>query len=181
MRRIIKIVTQEEYQEWLAGRTAFYMDNVRGTDADPRKGKLLDLEIRQRAKELSSDFSKALSTEATDEDMQISLKHVFYNTGSAALSELSNYELDNLASLMKKNSGTTVELQGHTDSSGDDAANMALSQQRAQNVRDYLGRKGIENNRLVSKGYGETVPVESNDTEEGRAANRRTELRIISK
>jgi len=82
---------------------------------------------------------------------------------------------------MKANTNAKVELRGNTDSTGDDAANMALSQRRADNVRNYLGTKGIESNRLVSKGYGETVPLESNDTEEGRAANRRTELRIISK
>jgi len=181
MRRIIEIVTQEEYKEWVASKSSFYMDNVRGTDADPRKGQLLDVEIRQRAKELSFDFSKALTSEAGDEDKLIQLKHVFYQTGSAALSELSNYELDNLASIMKSNPTTVVELRGNTDNTGDDAANMALSQRRADNVMAYLSRKGIDQNRLVSKGYGETVPLESNESVEGRAANRRTELRIISK
>lgn len=180
MRRIVEIVTKEEYEEWLAGRSAFYMDNIRNTDADPRKGQLLDVEIQQRAKELTEDFSKAISTEG-DGDVLIQLKHVFYQTGSAALSELSNYELGNLVSLMKKNSSVAVELRGHTDSTGDDAANMQLSQTRAENVRSYLVRNGIDPSRLTGNGYGETIPLESNDTEEGRAANRRTELRIISK
>jgi len=181
MRRVIEIVTMEEYNDWVASRSSYYMDNIRGTEDDPRLGQLLDVEIRQRAKELRSDFTKALSDDSTSDDMTIQLKHVFFETGSAALSQLSNYELDNLATIMKANTNAKVELRGNTDSTGDDAANMALSQRRADNVRNYLGTKGIESNRLVSKGYGETVPLESNDTEEGRAANRRTELRIISK
>ena len=179
MRRVIEIVTKEEYDEWVASRTSFYMDNVRGTDEDPRKGQLLNVEIKQRAKELTNDFTSALSSD--DIGQVIDLKHVFFDTGSASLSKLSNYELDNLAKLMKDNMSAKVELAGHTDSTGDDAANMVLSQQRADSVRDYLAGKGIDTNRLVGKGYGETVPRETNDTEEGRAANRRTELRIISK
>lgn len=179
MRRVVKIVSREEYNIWLEGQKSTYLSTVRGTEADPRLGQLLDFEIKERAQELKADFSNALSSEKA-EDKTILLKHVFYNTGSASLSDLSRYELDNLTDILKANSNVTVELAGHTDSQGDDASNLVLSQNRAQNVMDYLTNKGLESSRLRFTGYGETSPIGDNSTDEGRELNRRTELRIIS-
>jgi len=179
MRRVVKIVTREEYNDWLETQQSTYMTTVRGTEADPRLGQLLDVEIKERAMELRADFKNALDSE-NDADKTILLKHVFYNTGSAALSDLSKYELDNLTNILKSNDNVTVELAGHTDSQGDDASNMDLSQNRAQNVMDYLKNKGLDDSRLRYTGYGETSPIGDNGTEEGRVLNRRTELRIIS-
>lgn len=179
MRRILKIVSKEEYNDWLAGQTSTYMSSVRNTANDPRLGQLLDIEIRDRAIELKSDFQSALEAE-TEEERTILLKHVFYNTGSSSLSDLSKYELDNLTSIMRANPDVSVELRGHTDSEGDDTMNMTLSENRAQNVTDYLVGKGVDVKRLVRAGYGETLPMGDNGTEDGRKENRRTELRIIS-
>ncbi|MBK9152273.1 MAG: OmpA family protein [Saprospiraceae bacterium] len=181
MRRVIEVVSREEYETWIAGQKSFYLENIRGTAADPHKDKLFSNEIKLRARELKSAMEAALKETATDADKTIQLKHVFYKTGSDELSDLSKYELDNLADLMQKNAGVRVELGGHTDNTGDPAANLTLSQKRADNVRAYLINKGIDAARLVSKGYGQDKPLESNDTEEGRQKNRRTELRIISK
>lgn len=181
MRRIIEVVSREEYETWIAGQKSFYLENIRGTAADPHKDKLFSNEIKLRARELKSAMEVALKETATDADKTIQLKHVFYKTGSDELSDLSKYELDNLADLLQKNAGVRVELGGHTDNTGDPAANLTLSQKRADNVRAYLINKGIDAARLVSKGYGQDKPLESNDTEEGRQKNRRTELRIISK
>lgn len=72
-----------------------------------------------------------------------------------------------------------VEIGGHTDNVGDDSSNQVLSDNRAKAVRDWLIENGIAADRLTHKGYGETEPIASNDTEEGRAQNRRTELKII--
>ncbi len=179
MRRILKVVTRDEYNNWIAEQQSTYMTTIRGTDADPRKGQLLDFEIKERAQELRADFQNALDSENAD-DKTILLKHVFYNTGSAALSDLSKHELDNLANILKSNSGVIVELAGHTDSQGEDASNLELSQNRAENVMNYLNNKGLDNSRLRYTGYGETLPLGNNDTAEGRELNRRTELRIIS-
>jgi len=147
MRRVVKIVTREEYDDWLETQNSTYLTSVRGTDADPRKGQLLDVEIKQRAQELKADFQNALDSEI-DSDKTILLKHVFYNTGSAALSDLSKYELDNLTDILNANSNVTVELAGHTDSEGDDAMNLELSRNRAQNVMNYLTNKGLDASRL---------------------------------
>lgn len=181
MRRLIKVVSKSEYEAWLATQKSTYMKTVRGTDADPRKGqRLLDNEIRARKVELKNDFKTAF--DAADFDKQIvALKHVFYNTGSASLDLLSKYELNNLKSILADNPTAKVELRGHTDNQGDDAMNMTLSESRAGNVRQYLIDNGVSADRLVAKGFGETKPLESNDTAEGRKMNRRTELRIISK
>jgi cytochrome c oxidase subunit 2 len=180
MKRIVEIVSREEYEEWLAGKTPFY-PSVRGTEVDPLKGeRLLGFEIEQRKQELSSDFMSAIAPDATDESRTIQLKNVFYNTGSAALDDLSRYELDYLASLMKDKPSVQVVLGGHTDNTGDDAANLALSESRASNVANYLLQKGIGGDRIVAKGFGELSPLDTNETDEGRANNRRTELTVVS-
>jgi OOP family OmpA-OmpF porin len=83
--------------------------------------------------------------------------------------------------VMKANPTVRVELHGHTDSVGSDAYNQALSERRANAVRDYLVSKGIDSNRLTVKGLGEEDPVATNATPEGRAKNRRVELNIISR
>jgi cytochrome c oxidase subunit 2 len=140
---------------------------------------LLDIEIKERAKELKSDFQNALSSESKD-DKTILLKHVFYNTGSAALSDLSKYELDNLTGILKANPTVKVELAGHTDSQGDESSNLELSKNRAQNVMNYVLDKGLDASRLIYTGYGETLPIGDNGTDAGREQNRRTELRIVS-
>jgi outer membrane protein OmpA-like peptidoglycan-associated protein len=88
----------------------------------------------------------------------------------------SNVELDKLTKLMFVNPTLRIEVGGHTDNAGSDADNLKLSDQRANAVRDFLVKKGIEAARITAKGYGETQPMATNDTEEGRALNRRTEV-----
>jgi OOP family OmpA-OmpF porin len=72
-----------------------------------------------------------------------------------------------------------IEVGGHTDNVGNDAANQKLSEQRANAVREFLIAKGIDGTRIVAKGYGETKPIATNETEEGRAQNRRTEVTVL--
>lgn len=101
-----------------------------------------------------------------------------FRTASATIEADSNAFLDALADIVARCPGMVVEVGGHTDSIGGEAANLALSERRAAQVADYLVGKGIERGRLVAKGYGEAAPVASNDTAEGRAKNRRIEFRI---
>jgi outer membrane protein OmpA-like peptidoglycan-associated protein len=88
-------------------------------------------------------------------------------------------ELDRLATLLKNNPEKKIEIGGHTDNVGSDEANLTLSNNRAQSVVDYLVKKGIAVNRLTAKGYGESVPIATNDTDAGRSKNRRTEFSVI--
>jgi OmpA-OmpF porin, OOP family len=75
----------------------------------------------------------------------------------------------------------SIEISGHTDNIGVDAANLKLSDDRAKSVVEYLTGKGVATSRFSAKGYGETKPVVTNDTEEGRALNRRVEFIILKK
>jgi outer membrane protein OmpA-like peptidoglycan-associated protein len=87
--------------------------------------------------------------------------------------------LDKLASTLSEYNKTMIQVAGHTDSVGAHAYNMKLSQQRADSVKSYLTSKGVPSNRLVTVGAGPDHPVASNDTEEGRAQNRRVEITIV--
>ncbi|MBI5915533.1 MAG: OmpA family protein [Bacteroidetes bacterium] len=179
MRKLVRIVSEEEYGKWIKEQQPFYLSNVRGKDFDPRKDELLDVEIRQRKQDFDSSVDKALSA-AKPEEKIIRLDHVYFETGSAKLSDLSKYELDNLVAVLNKYPKMTVEVAGHTDNVGDAAANLSLSQTRAKSVYDYLTGKGIAGTRLTARGYGQSKPVDTNDTEEGKAKNRRTEFQILT-
>jgi len=87
--------------------------------------------------------------------------------------------LDDVVLILERNPAMEVEIQGHTDSIGDAAYNQGLSEKRAKAIMDYLASHGIASYRLSAKGYGETLPIASNETEEGRAQNRRVQLRRI--
>ena len=112
---------------------------------------------------------------------KIILRNVFYKTDSFALDSRSRVELDKVVNLMTSNPTLSVEIGGHTDNVGTAAYNISLSGRRAEEVVKYLVSKGIGSERISARGYGLTVPVASNDTEEGRAKNRRTELKILAK
>lgn len=108
----------------------------------------------------------------------ITLRNIFFNTASAELLPASNTELDKLLRLMKANPSMRIEVAGHTDNVGADPDNQRLSEQRAAAVAKFLTSYGIDAARVTSTGYGESRPVASNETEEGRALNRRTEVLV---
>ena len=108
---------------------------------------------------------------------QFRLNNVFFETNSAVLEEISKQELQIVADWMITLEDTVIfELQGHTDNRGSEAWNLTLSQQRADAVRNYLISIGIPDERLIARGFGMTRPIDTNETEEGRANNRRTEV-----
>ena len=87
--------------------------------------------------------------------------------------------LDQVAQTLSSYNQTYIDVLGHTDSTGSDAYNQALSQRRAQSVSDYLNSHGVALARIGIRGYGETQPIASNDTEAGRAENRRVEIKVV--
>lgn len=102
-----------------------------------------------------------------------------FETGKAVLQPEAYVVLDQLVEYLKRKDDEKIELGGHTDNVGGAAKNLVLSQDRANAVRDYLISKGIAPERLTAKGYGLTQPIEDNRTADGRAANRRTEVKIL--
>ncbi|MEY4604166.1 MAG: hypothetical protein RIT43_1458 [Bacteroidota bacterium] len=109
---------------------------------------------------------------------KVALRNIFFDVGKAVLRPESNSELDRLAKLMKDVPGLKIEISGHTDNTGSATVNETLSQSRAEAVVTYLTSKGIPSSRLTAKGYGSSKPVATNNTDEGRQLNRRTEFEI---
>lgn len=104
--------------------------------------------------------------------------NITFRTGSADLAGNFLNVLDGVATVLKKYSKTQLNVDGHTDSVGSESLNQSLSERRAQSVAFYLADQGIDRARIRAIGYGESRPVASNGTSEGRAANRRVELWI---
>jgi cytochrome c oxidase subunit 2 len=182
MRKLVKIVEQDEYEEWLKAQQSYYLTTIAGTDQDPWpiNGELPSVLTKARSAEFMADMNKAMTTDK-DAERIVLLKYVMYDTGKSSLDALSRYQLNDVAKVMKDNPDLRIELRGHTDSQGDDDGNMALSQSRSASAYSFLVDKGIAADRMVSLGFGETLPLGDNATEEGRQLNRRTELKVIAK
>ncbi len=110
---------------------------------------------------------------------RMSLHNVFFAVDSWELRKESLIELERLFRLLDNNPGLVVEIGGHTDSTGSDEHNLILSEKRAMTVREYLIERGISQERLQYKGYGESEPLYDNDNEEGKRKNRRTDISIL--
>ncbi len=110
--------------------------------------------------------------------MEMAMKGLFFESGSAKIKASSLKVLDNIANVMNTNKTYNLMIEGHTDASGDEAKNLALSKARAKAAKEYLVSKGIDASRLTSDGYGITKPVADNTTAAGRAKNRRVEFNI---
>lgn len=108
-----------------------------------------------------------------------SLTGVFFYLNKAKLKPVSFKALKDLVRDLKSNPSMIIEVAGHTDDKGDDKHNMRLSKKRAEAVRRYLIKQGINKNRITAKGYGEISPIVSNRTEIGRQRNRRVEIRVV--
>jgi outer membrane protein OmpA-like peptidoglycan-associated protein len=104
-----------------------------------------------------------------------------FETGSAVLTRDSRQQLANVAAILKAYPAASVKIGGYTDNAGDRAANLRLSQMRAEAVRDQLQRMDIDASRLTAEGYGDEHPIADNSTNEGRTHNRRVAIRVTSK
>lgn len=124
-------------------------------------------------------LKKDIPLKPIEKGTKIVLNNIFFETGKATLTSQSKVELEKAIDLLNQNPTMIIEVGGHTDNVGDDDFNMKLSHDRAKSVRDYLVTGGILSTRVQAKGYGETNPVATNDTDDGRKANRRTEFVIL--
>ncbi|MCW2351453.1 MULTISPECIES: OmpA family protein [Sphingobium] len=104
---------------------------------------------------------------------------ITFATDQATVQPQAQSTLDQVASTLAEYPKTMIDVLGHTDSDGSEAYNQALSERRAQAVANYLGRRGVDPIRMATMGYGETRPVASNETADGKAQNRRVEIKIV--
>jgi OmpA-OmpF porin, OOP family len=116
-----------------------------------------------------------------DKDTWFDFDRLLFDTGSATLQPASDDQLHNIAAILKAFPVVKIKIGGYTDNTGDNAANLKLSQDRANNVMGELEKMGVAPDRLEAQGYGEEHPVADNGTEEGRQKNRRISMRIITK
>ncbi len=125
-------------------------------------------------------FLKDVQMQPIETGSVVVLRNIFFDFDKFDLKPESQVELNRLVALLNQNKTMKIEIGGHTDNKGSAEYNQKLSENRARSVYDYLVAKGIDKNRLSYKGYGLTKPLETNDTEEGRATNRRTEFKVVS-
>ena len=127
-----------------------------------------------------SIFQVDIPLQPIEANARIILKNVFFETKKTELNPESITELDNVVRLLNENPNLKIQISGYTDNVGKPADNLKLSTGRAVAVVNYLLNKRVNNERLTFKGYGEANPIADNNTEEGRALNRRTELKVLS-
>jgi OOP family OmpA-OmpF porin len=113
--------------------------------------------------------------------LTVRLKNIYFDFDKTTLKKESFIELNKVVDFLKQNPMVEIEIAGHTDSKGSDDYNLNLSQGRSQSVVDYIVSQGINSSRLTAHGYGETKPIDTNDTDDGRANNRRVEFTVVKK
>jgi outer membrane protein OmpA-like peptidoglycan-associated protein len=144
-------------------------------------GNVIGNKMDKQAKEIKDTLPGA-EVERVGEGIKITLKENMVNFGfnSSNLAETAKSNLDKLATVLANNPDTNISIYGYTDSKGADSYNLSLSDRRAAAVRSYLSSKGVAANRMVTKGMGKADPVATNDTDAGRAQNRRVEFAITA-
>jgi len=122
---------------------------------------------------------KDLYLQKIEVGLTVRLKNIYFDFDKTTLKQVSFVELNKVADFLKRNPAVEIEIAGHTDSKGSDEYNNNLSQGRSQSVVDYLVTQGIDGYRLQAHGYGESKPIDTNDTEAGQANNRRVEFTVL--
>lgn len=127
---------------------------------------------------MNRPFTKNVELQPIEFGKSVVLRNIFFETASFELKPESTAELEKLLTFMNENPKLAIEIGGHTDNIGQRSDNQTLSENRAKAVFEYLKAKGISESRMEFKGYADTVPIDTNDTAEGRANNRRTEFTV---
>jgi outer membrane protein OmpA-like peptidoglycan-associated protein len=161
----------------LGGKTARIVGAGIGGVAGGAVGYQLDQQIRE-LDEATAGSGIDVSETPDGTGILVNLPDVTFAVDSTVISPSFRAGLDEVASSLQKYPNSLVDVMGHTDSTGSDAHNLDLSRRRAESVANYLTSRGVSRARLETIGYGEQYPVADNTTEQGRAQNRRVEIRI---
>lgn len=161
-----------------AGNTA--LGAIIGATVGGVGGALIGKKMDKQAKEIENRVPGA-KVERVGEGIVVEFSEkILFGYDRSDLSASAEGNLDKLVSVLKEYPDTNIEVQGHTDSKGSDSYNQGLSQRRASAVATYLRNRGVSSSRITTKGYGETAPVATNDTDDGRAQNRRVNFLITA-
>ncbi|HVK49558.1 MAG TPA: OmpA family protein [Pseudobacter sp.] len=164
----------------VAGNTA--LGAIIGAAVGGVTGTLIGKKMDKQAAEIKNEVPGA-TVERVGEGIVVEFADknaVLFGYDKADLTASTENSLNKLVAILKEYPDTNIEVQGHTDSRGTDEYNMSLSQRRATSVAGYLTRNGVASGRVTTKGYGESAPVATNDTDEGRAQNRRVNFLITA-
>ncbi len=143
-------------------------------------GAIIGRDMDKQAEEIKNDIPGA-KVERVEEGIKVEFNEkILFAFSKSDLGDAAKTNLNNLVSVLNKYPNTNIEVQGHTDARGTDEYNMGLSERRAAIVADYLKVQGIAGTRITTKGYGESAPGYTNDTDEGMAQNRRVEFLITA-
>ena len=164
------VVVARKGSQWIEIRTEFFNDNPTYRQTEVR--------VKAMAQQLVADASSI--ADAITKTGSVALYGINFDTGKATLQSGSEAMLGEIVKVLREHTDWKFEVQGHTDNVGAAAANLALSDQRAKAVVAWLVTNGIDATRLVAKGYGDSQPVADNTSEDGRAKNRRVELKKLN-
>ena len=143
-------------------------------------GALIGRHMDKQAEELKNDL-KGATVQRVGEGIIITFDSgLLFPLDSYQLQDATKSNLTQLAKTLNKYDDTDILIEGHTDSSGEDDYNQTLSEKRAREVENYLGSQQVKESRITTKGYGESQPLASNDTQAGRSSNRRVEVAIYA-
>jgi outer membrane protein OmpA-like peptidoglycan-associated protein len=162
---------------------------VAAAQADAEQSRLAAQQAQQSAQQsdrdkaamrakLSAQLNLILQTRDTARGLIVSMSDVLFDTGKYSLKSGGREKLAKVAGILLAYPGLNIAVGGYTDSVGSDAMNQTLSENRAASVRDYLVQQGVGAASVKSSGFGETLPVASNDNSAGRQQNRRVELLV---
>jgi outer membrane protein OmpA-like peptidoglycan-associated protein len=161
-----------------AGNTA--LGAIIGATVGGVTGAVIGRKMDKQAKEIENKVPGA-KVERVGEGIVVEFADkVLFGFDRADLTASAETNLDKLSNILKEYPDTNIEIQGHTDSKGADSYNMSLSERRASAVATYLRGRGIASSRIRTKGFGETAPVATNETEDGRSQNRRVDFLITA-
>jgi outer membrane protein OmpA-like peptidoglycan-associated protein len=143
-------------------------------------GAIIGRDMDKQAEQIKNDIPGA-KVERVEEGIKVEFNEkILFEFSKSDLGDSARKNLNSLVTVLNNYPNTNIEIQGHTDSRGTDDYNMGLSVRRATAVRDYLRQNGIIATRMTTKGFGESAPAYSNDTQEGMAQNRRVEFLITA-
>jgi outer membrane protein OmpA-like peptidoglycan-associated protein len=173
----------------MANSQAASADAIAAAQAEAEKARLATLQAQQSAQQAEADkaamrtklsvqLNSILQTRDSARGLIVSMSDVLFDTGKYSLKPGAREKLAKVAGILLAYPGLNIEVGGYTDNVGGDAMNQTLSENRAGSVRDYLVNQGVATNSVSAKGFGNSLPVASNDNSSGRQQNRRVELLV---